>query len=174
MTTRKIPLLGLFIAIALVLHIAEGMMPLPFIIPGARLGLANISTVIALYIFGPRDTFLIMVTRITIGSIFAGGFSGFLYSFTGSLCSFTAMLILMKIAKDKVSPIGVSATGAFFHSVGQIIMSIILLGTPRMIIYLPGLSIVSVITGSFVGLVALNVIGRLNSLKFNRLGENRS
>lgn len=167
MSTKKIPLLGLFIAIALVLHIAEGMMPLPFIIPGARLGLANISTVIALYLFGPRDTFLIMVTRITIGSIFGGGFSGFLYSFSGSMCSFLAMVILIKLAKEKITPIGVSATGAFFHSVGQIIMSMIMLGTPRMIIYLPALSIVSVITGSFIGLVALNVIGRLNSLKLS-------
>jgi len=165
MSVRKIPLLGLFIAIALVLHIAEGMMPFPFIIPGARLGLANISTVIALYLFGPRETFLIMVTRITIGSIFGGGFSGFLYSFTGSLFSYIAMTCLMYLMKDKVSPIGVSATGAFFHSLGQIFMSMIILGTLRMIIYLPALSIVSVITGSFIGLVALHVIGRLKTIQ---------
>ncbi len=167
MSTRKIPLLGLFIAIALVLHIAEGMMPLPFIIPGARLGLANISTVIALYLFGPRDTFLIMATRITIGSIFGAGFSGFLYSFTGSVFSFIAMILLIKLAGDKITPIGVSATGAFFHSIGQIIVSMIILGTPRMIIYLPALSIVSVVTGSFIGLVAMHIIGRLNVLKLS-------
>ena len=165
MSTRKIPLLGLFIAIALVLHIAEGMMPLPFIIPGARLGLANISTVIALYMFSKRETFIIMATRITIGSIFGGGFSAFLYSFTGSVFSFIAMIILMRLAEEKISPVGVSATGAFFHSVGQIAMSMLLLSTPRMIIYLPALSIVSVITGSFIGLVASNIIGRLNILK---------
>lgn len=164
MSTRRISLLGLFIAIALVLHIAEGMMPLPFIIPGARLGLANISTVIALYWFGKRDTFLIMVIRIVIGSIFGGGFSAFLYSFVGSLCSFMTMVLLMRMAQDKVSPVGVSATGGFFHSVGQIMVSMILLGTPRMIIYLPGLSIVSVITGGFVGLAALHVIIRMRRI----------
>lgn len=164
MSTRRISKLGLFIAIALVLHIAEGMMPLPFIIPGARLGLANISTVMALYLFGKRDTFLIMVVRITIGSIFGGGFSGFLYSFSGGVCSFLAMVLLMTWAKDKVSPVGVSATGGFFHSVGQIMVSMILLETPRMIIYLPALSIVSVITGAFIGLVSLQVIGRLQKI----------
>jgi heptaprenyl diphosphate synthase len=163
MSTKRISLVGLFIAIALVLHIAEGMMPLPFIIPGARLGLANISTVIALYLLGKRDTFLIMVTRITLGSIFGGGFSAFLYSFTGSLFSFV-MMALMTIAKDKVSPIGLSATGGFFHSLGQILVSMVLLSTPRMIIYLPGLSIVSVITGAFIGLVTIHVIGRLQSV----------
>jgi len=164
MSTKRISLVGLFIAIALVLHIAEGMMPLPFIIPGARLGLANISTVIALYLLGKQDTFLIMVTRITLGSIFGGGFSAFLYSFTGSLFSFVMMVALMTIAKDKVSPIGLSATGGFFHSLGQILVSMVLLSTPRMIIYLPGLAIVSVITGAFIGLVTIHVIGRLQSV----------
>lgn len=167
MSTKKIPLLGLFIAIALVLHIAEGMMPLPFIIPGARLGLANISTVIALYLFGPRDTFLIMVTRVTIGSIFGGGFSAFLYSMSGSIFSFVAMVILKALANEKITPIGISATGAFFHSIGQIIMSMVMLATARMIIYLPALSIVSTLTGAFVGLVAMHVIERLDSIKLN-------
>ena len=47
--TNKIVYIGLLVAQALVLHIIERMIPVPFVTPGAKLGLANLITVIALY-----------------------------------------------------------------------------------------------------------------------------
>ena len=47
--TLRLIVLGLFVAQSLVLYIIEGMLPVPFIAPGAKLGLANLITVIALY-----------------------------------------------------------------------------------------------------------------------------
>ena len=41
--------IALLTAISLVLFLVEGLIPLPFIAPGAKLGLANIVTVCALY-----------------------------------------------------------------------------------------------------------------------------
>ncbi len=161
MQVRKLTLIGLFIAISLVLHIIEASIPLPFVAPGAKLGLANITTVISLYMFGKKDTLFIMVTRVILGSIYGGGFSGFVYSFTGAMFSYVAMIFIMHIAKDSVSAIGVSATGAFFHSFGQIVVSMFFMGTFRMITYLPALSIASVLSGAFIGLVAIHVTDRL-------------
>ena len=47
--TFRIILLGIFVAQSLVLYIIEGFIPIPFIAPGAKLGLANLITIIALY-----------------------------------------------------------------------------------------------------------------------------
>ena len=48
--TFHLIILSLFVAQSLVLYIVEGMLPVPFIAPGAKLGLANLITVIALYL----------------------------------------------------------------------------------------------------------------------------
>ena len=47
--TFRLVLIGIFVAQSLVLYIIEGLLPVPFIAPGAKLGLANLITVIALY-----------------------------------------------------------------------------------------------------------------------------
>ena len=47
--TSKMVYISLLVAQALVLFIFERMIPVPFITPGAKLGLANIVIVIALY-----------------------------------------------------------------------------------------------------------------------------
>ena len=58
--TSKIVYIGLLVAQALVLHIIERMIPVPFITPGAKLGLANLITVIALYTLdNKKDAFLL-------------------------------------------------------------------------------------------------------------------
>lgn len=111
--TTKLILLGLFIAQSLVLYIIEGMLPVPFIAPGAKLGLSNLITVVALYTFPRRrDTACILLIRIILATAFAGGINAFLYSLAGAAFSFTAMALLMKT--EKFSRIGVSAPAAFY------------------------------------------------------------
>ena len=72
--TFHIIILGLFIAQSLVLYIVEGMLPVPFIAPGAKLGLANLITVIALYALPrKRDVCLILLVRIILAIGLGGG-----------------------------------------------------------------------------------------------------
>ncbi|MDU2665191.1 MAG: Gx transporter family protein, partial [Clostridium perfringens] len=49
MKTKKLIYIGVLVAQALVLYIFESMIPMPFITPGAKLGLANLIVVIGLY-----------------------------------------------------------------------------------------------------------------------------
>lgn len=67
--TRRMTLISIFVAQALVLHIIEGLIPVPFLTPGAKLGLANIITVISLYIFTFKDAFLIVVIRVILATL---------------------------------------------------------------------------------------------------------
>ena len=46
--TNKLVYLGLLTAQSLALFVFEGLIPMPFLAPGAKLGLANLITVIAL------------------------------------------------------------------------------------------------------------------------------
>ena len=164
--TKKIILIGLYISIALMFNIFENYLPTKFILPGAKLGLANIITVLSLYTLNKSDTFLIIVIRVILGSIFGGGLSSFLYSFSGAVLSFFAMNTVMILFKNRISVIGVSVTGAYFHSVGQILMSVIILSNIRMFIYLPSLLFASIITGIFIGYVVSFLLNRKSVINF--------
>jgi len=161
--TKKLALRALFVSIALVLHVAESMIPLPVLTPGAKLGLANVITMIVVVLLGYKEALGILVARIMLGSIFGGGVSGFLYSFAGGMLSLVMMALLLKLAGDKVSMIGVSVTGAFFHSMGQVIVAALMLQNIRILSYLPILLLTSVGAGIFVGYVSMALMPYLKT-----------
>lgn len=146
--------MALFAAQAIVLHIFESFLPVPFIFPGAKLGLANIVTVSALFILHPIEVLGVIVVRVFIASLFAGTVLTFAYSMTGALISFLVMIILKTLLKEKVGLIGLSCSGAVFHNIGQLVVASFLIGNIRIISYLPFLSIAGIITGAFVGITA--------------------
>jgi len=55
--SKKTVLLGLFVSQALILSIVESWIPIPSPVPGVKLGLANIITVITIIFFGFRKQF---------------------------------------------------------------------------------------------------------------------
>lgn len=162
--TRKIVFLSLLVAQALVLHIVEAMIPVPFITPGAKLGLTNIITVVSLYFFGGIETFMVIIVRLLLSSMFGGSISSLLYSISGALLSFIIMLFIKEMGKDKVTIIGVSATGAVFHNIGQIIMAALIVQNINITLYLPILTISGIGTGFFVGLTGGYVLNHLNKI----------
>ena len=89
MNTRRMVLLSLFVAIASILHIVESWLPLPFPIPGVKLGLANVVSILAIAFFGWREAMLVAVLRVMIGSLFGGSVFGpaFAMSMGGALFS---------------------------------------------------------------------------------------
>lgn len=151
--TRKMILMSLMISAALVLSFIESMIPMPSVIPGAKIGLANIVTLLALLTLKPNDAFMVLNVRIILGSVFVGGFSGFLYSAGGGLLSFVMMFTVLKLLKGKVGTVGVSVTGAYFHSLGQVVVAIILVHNWRIVLYLPMILAVSIAAGIFVGMI---------------------
>lgn len=172
--TRKMVFLSLLVAQALVLHIVESMIPVPFITPGAKLGLANIITVISLHSFGEIETFLVIVVRIILASIFGGSISSLLYSIAGALFSFIIMIIVKRVGKDNVSLIGVSAAGAVFHNIGQITMAALIVQNVNISLYLPVLTMSGVGTGIFVGITSRYTLKHLNRINVtNKLFDDK-
>ncbi|RKD27344.1 heptaprenyl diphosphate synthase [Caminicella sporogenes DSM 14501] len=152
--TKKLVLMGLFVSMALVLHLVERMIPVPFIAPGAKLGLSNIITLTVLMIFGFKDAFIVLITRVILASIFGGGVSSFLYSIVGGILSILIMELIKVVGRENVSLIGISVAGAVFHNVGQLLVAAFIIKNINIFIYFPILFLAAVGTGIFIGLTS--------------------
>ena len=164
MKTRKLTTLGLLTAIALTIFMIEAQIPAVVPLPGVKLGLANIVTVFTIFALGPRDGILVLAARIFLGAVFAGNFSTIFYSAAGGALAIAVTIGLKKILqKNQLWVAG--CLGAIAHSVGQMAMAMLMLGTPSVIVYLPVMVIISIITGLFTGLCAQFLVNRGNLWK---------
>ena len=165
--TKHLIYMSLLVAMALVLHLVERSIPVPFMTPGAKLGLANLVTVIALYTLEKKqDVMKIIVARLFLGAIFGGSVSGLMYGSMGALMSFIIMIVIKEGLKDKVSIIGVSAAGAVFHNIGQLLVASLIVQNIGVMLYLPVLSIAGIVTGIFVGITANYTVAHMYKLPF--------
>lgn len=158
MEMKKFTRLSLLLGLSVALNIIESFLPLfNGMVPGLKLGLANIVSLFVLYEFGLKDTLYIGVLRVfLVGILRTGLFSTtFFFSLSGMLLSIIMMWVAKKI---HLSVIGVSITGSIFHSIGQVLMAIIIVQMTGMIYYLPWLLLFSIPTGIIVGLLCKTLI----------------
>jgi heptaprenyl diphosphate synthase len=149
---RRVTNLALLVSIGLVLSIIESSLPPLLPVPGAKLGLANIATVIALYSFGPSMAFEVTVLRCILGGLLRGS---------------VVMIVLFILAGRYLSIIGVSAAGAATHNIAQLGAAFLLVRNAALFYYLPYLIIISVPTGLFVGFASRRVALSLESLSLS-------
>ncbi|MBL0224790.1 MAG: Gx transporter family protein [Geobacteraceae bacterium] len=160
---RRIVRLSLLIAMGVALHVVESMFVLPLPVPGARLGLANIVTVLALYLYGVRDGLLVAVSRVFLGSLIGGVFlsPAFFLALGGSLCSTLTMGLFMRWKWFSV--VGVCLAGAAAHNCGQLLAARVLLKNSAVIYYLPLLLVAALPTGLFTGFAMQSLLKKLRS-----------
>ncbi len=154
---------ALLTAIALTIFMVEAQIPAPIPIPGVKLGLANIITVYAVYLLGPSDALMILISRIFLGAVFSGQMMTLLYSLGGGLSCFAAMLVL-KLFLDKNHIWLASPISAIFHNLGQLTVAAVVMKTWTVLAYLPYLVLAGVCAGLFTGLCAQFLIRRLERL----------
>lgn len=163
MKTRKMTLVAILVALATVLHIIEAFFPSPLPIPGAKLGLANIVTLLTLVLFGWKTGFLVAFLRIMLGSLLSGSFltTGFFLSFSGAMASTLAMALCLYFFSG-FSLIGVSLAGAVFHNLGQLAMAALIIEHIGIFYYLPVLLLASIPTGILTGLLLKYLLKHLD------------
>ena len=154
MKTKRLTLLSIMLSISIVLSIVESMIPLPIVVPGVKIGLANVVTIIIMYLYGDRDAFLILILRIVLVGLLRGSIFNvtFYLSLSGGLAAY-AMMYLFKHLK-RFNIISISIMGAVGHSIGQIAMAIIIIERKELILYFPYILAISIATGVLTGLVA--------------------
>jgi heptaprenyl diphosphate synthase len=146
------------IALAVVLSIVESLISVIFI-PGVKLGLANVITLIILMTFSDKDAFTVVFIRLIIVALtYSGLFSNsFWISMTGGMFAIIAMILIKKF---NFSIYGISVFGSTMHMVGQVIAAMIL-ADPTLAVILPYLVILSVPTGILTAFLASRVIESL-------------
>ena len=157
MNTKRLVTLSIFLSISIVLSIVESFLPVIPIV-GAKLGLANIMTLVILSLYGEKDAFVVVILRVLLVSILRGtiGNPGFFLSLGGGLSAYLMMVIFLRLKVFNI--ISVSVMGSLGHSVGQIFVAIIILSTNELVYYFPFLFIIAIPTGIFTGSVAKKFI----------------
>lgn len=156
--TRHVAALAAFLILGLALSYAERLLPLDFIAPGIRLGLANLLTIVLLYTYGAADALLVQVMRVLLSGLLFGNLFGVVYGLTGSLLAWGVMWALHRAP---VSPIGVGIAGGVAHNIGQLAAAM-LLTTPHLLAYLPVLLLAGTAAGLVTGLTAALLLPRLH------------
>ena len=145
---KKTVITALLVCIGIVLQIAESMFDV-FIVPGGKIGLANIATLIGIFIFGGANGTVIAFLRALLGCILYGGVPSMPYSISGAVLSALCMWGAKEVFYPKLSCVGISVIGAFVHNVAQIAVATVVFESAKLFTYLP----VLVIIGTFGGIL---------------------
>lgn len=162
--TKRLTLCAILTALALALSYTERFIPLQMVIPlpGVKLGLANIVTLIALYLMGPKYAFAILIPRCIFGAVFGGGITGLVFSLTGGILAMVTMTLARRIPIFSIY--GVSVLGAAAHNIGQILAAMVLMNSVYIGAYLPYLLIVALFTGFATGAACAGVLRALKAV----------
>lgn len=164
--TKKLVFISILVAQAMVLSWLESLIPFTPGIPGAKLGLANIITLIALSTMDFKSSLTIVLMRTTLTSFMFGTMSSLLYSMAGGLLSLIVMAILLKALPNSFSLIAISIIGAIAHNLGQLLMAALVIENANILYYLPFLMLLAIPTGLFVGIVTRYLLPYLTRFGF--------
>ncbi|MFV2059222.1 MAG: Gx transporter family protein [Gammaproteobacteria bacterium] len=156
-TTRDDYRVAWFTALAITIHVLESA--LPSIIPGIKLGLANIVTIIVLFRYGWHMAVWVSLLRVLIGSILIGTFLSptFMLSFSGALAS----IIVINVYRLPInlSPIGISVLAAVAHITGQFYVAYLLfIPHDDLFLLLPILMTMAIIVGIVNGIISKKLL----------------
>lgn len=161
MKTKALTQIALLTAMALIIFMVEAQIPLPVPVPGVKLGLSNVITLFALWTLGRRAAGLVLLVRIILGSFVAGNLMTMAYSLSGGVLCFLLMALMKPLFSQQQIWV-LSIFGAMAHNVGQLMIAVIITGTPSIVLPLgPVLLLSGIVTGLFTGLCAQAVILRL-------------
>ena len=166
---RKIAVLALLTGLGLISFMLESLLP-SLILPGAKLGLANVFSLFALAAYGLPEALLVVLARTVLGSIFAGNLSLLLYSLTAGVVSIFAARLLLFLA-PRVSLLCVSVASAIVHNLIQLSVYCALTQTVLLITYAPYLCLLGSLAGAAVGCAVIFTLNALPPSVLQRIGE---
>lgn len=150
-------------ALAIIFGYVEMLLPVFFVVPGMKLGLANLVTVFVMYRYRAKEAAVISLIRIVvIGFLFANLFS-ILYSLAGAALSLLCMTAARRFSG--LSIVGVSILGGVTHNLGQLIVAALVVENGKVFYYFPALLISGLVTGALIGIVTGEILKRTTGRK---------
>ena len=152
----------MLVALSIMFHMVESMIPVPVPIPGFKLGLANIVGLAALYLFDVKVMIEVNLMRVIFASLLRGVLfgTGFWLSICGVILSSIATAIAYK--KSPMSIYGVSVCGSVFHAIGLVIAVTFIYSQFFMQAVLPLLILAGIPTGLLIAVIADQVLRRIH------------
>ncbi|MBO4323565.1 MAG: Gx transporter family protein [Clostridia bacterium] len=169
---KKVGALAILTALGLIAFLLESLLP-SFYIPGAKAGISNVFSLLALVIFGPIEAAMVVAVRTVLGSIIAGNPSTLLYSFTAGEVSIVFASVLFGFFAKRLSLVSVSVASAAMHNTVQLFVYRLLSGSAAIYAILPYLLLLGVIAGLIVGVVGVLAVKGVPYSVFERLLDER-
>jgi len=147
--------------LAIGLHVFEAA--LPGLGPWFKPGLANLITLLALVLMGPKQALSLALGRVIIGAFFIGTLftPTFVISLAGGVAAALAMIAAWRWIPG-VSLVGVSLLGALTHMAAQFVtVETLFIQQPSLYYALPPLLLLSCISGWINGALAAYITARL-------------
>ena len=159
---KKLTLYSNLLAVAIVLNVLESWINV-IPVPGAKIGLANIVTLVVLVLYNPKDSILLVVMRVVIVSLLTGRLLSpiFYMSLSGGIFASIAMALIYKLNFFGIP--GVSIIGSLFHTFGKIVAGIFVIGSVAVIGYLPIMLAISIPAGLVTGLITVKFLDVLKN-----------
>lgn len=154
MKTKKLTLLSLLSALALVLSFMENMLlpDVPFLPVGAKPGLSNIVTMFTASFYGFSGAIYITLIKGVFALITRGGTAAVM-SLCGGVLSTAGMCLMIKKEGKSLSYIGIGVLSAAVHNMGQLIGACLITGTASLLSYGKYLLLFGLVTGFVTGTV---------------------
>ena len=151
--------MGMFIAVAMVFSYLESLIPLNIAVPGVKLGLANLVTIVVLFKLDAGSAWLVSIVRVVLSALLFGNLSVMVYSLAGAVLSLLVMTVCMKLKLLDI--LGTSILGAVSHNAGQVIMAAVLMKSGNIMLYIPVLCISGTIAGVCIGIAGAALVRNL-------------
>lgn len=153
MSLQKLTSLALYTTLSMAVYAIESAIPPLVPLPGIKLGLANVVTLILLQHYTAKDAFLVLIARLLLSTLLFGQVLSLLYSLAGGILSFAVMYPANRLL-DKKLPFLTGALGGLSHNLGQLLTAFAITATAGVFAYLPYLAISGILAGLFTGLCA--------------------
>ncbi len=165
--SKRIAGTAILAALALISFLIESLFP-PLFIPGAKMGLSNIFTFLALILYDGGSALATVLVKCLLGAVFGGNFSALMYSLPASLAALAAEYTLFRLLFPKTSLVAISVVAAVIHNLVQNLVFCLVTQTPEALSYLPYLALTGAIAGLIVGLSCYGALKILPSKYFSR------
>ncbi len=156
---QRISRAALLTAMGLLLAWLEHLLIPSIAVPGVKLGLANLASLLALYALSPLDALAVSVARVLLSGFMFGSLASLAYALSGALLSLAGMCLLKRVRA--LSIVGVSAAGGCLHNVAQLCVAALMVAGSGITAYLPVLIIAGTLTGTVNGVLAKLVLDRI-------------
>ncbi len=157
--TTKITRLALLATAGLALFLFESLIPRP--LPWIKPGLSQIATLIALYVYGWRESLAVVVLRVGLAALLTGSFAGpgFWLALPAGVTAALVMAAARAAAGRHLSIAGVSMIGALTHNLIQLaLVRLFYVRNSEIWTLLPMVWLPALFTGLAVGLAARMLI----------------